>query len=171
MRTPVPAMRAAASRPMRASRPARRAEIRAAAARPPKRPRKASGGDGDGDGRSDGRRDGRGRDPAADRRPACALWTNMPPPTMQEIAEAYEACHRLTGVQRDACYIVHNLDGRAVERHYESLKFLERAIAARPMLTRRDLERASARRPPPADAPGAPDAPDDADADPDDTTE
>lgn len=130
--------------------------IRAAARRPPARRRKTGGGDDNGGvgngGAGDGGRKRRGGgEPANERRAVFQLWPKTEPASLQEVAEAYEACSGLAaGPQRDACYIVHNLDGRMVERYYHDVRRMEAALGAPSAITRRHLQNARAIAPPPS---------------------
>jgi len=112
---------------MRAITTARRScvSVRAGAKQPPSSRRRKANGGGD----------------SADKRSVFQLCarTNAKQLSLEEIAEAYEACHRLSGAQRESCYIVYDLDGRMVERYFATVKTLENAIGPPPSIARQHL--------------------------------
>jgi len=112
---------------MRAITTARRScvSVRAGAKQPPSSRRRKANGGGD----------------SADKRSVFQLCarTSKPPVSLQEVADAYEACHRLSGAQKESCYIVHDLDGRSVEKYLELVKTLENAIGPPPSIARQHL--------------------------------
>jgi hypothetical protein len=118
---------------MRAITTARRScvSVRAGATRPPSRRRKANDGGGSGAG-----------DP--DKRSVFQLCTrkNAKPLSLEEIAEAYEACHRLSGAQRESCYVVYDVDPRMVELYFPTVKTLENAVGPPPSIARQHLDSA-----------------------------
>ena len=132
---------------------------RAGAERPPARRRKANGGDG-----------GRERE-CNDTRTIfqlrCKSVRHVP---LHDVAIAYDSCRRLSGAQRDACYIAHDVQANNVEAYLPIVLSLERAFSPPPppTCTRLHLDRARDslfQLLPPSDSP----LPDDSAEDPDDT--
>jgi len=99
--------------------------VRADADRPPARRRKANGGDG-----------GRERE-CNDTRTIfqlrCKSLRQIP---LHDVAVAYESCRRLSGAQRDACYVAHDLDGAMVQAYFPIVQALERTFAPPPPPTK-----------------------------------
>jgi hypothetical protein len=133
---------------MRAIATARRScvAVRAGAKKPPARRHKANGGG-----------DGAGRGPA-DARGVFELRSTYiaKPVTLKEVATAYDACHLLSGAERAACYIAHDLNGHTVEKWFKLVERLERSVGPPPSIARMHLDRAHdalLRMLPPSDSP------------------
>jgi hypothetical protein len=122
--------------------------VRAGAKKPPARRRKANAGGGDSSGRG-----------SADSRGVFELRSTYiaKPVTLQEVATAYYACHLMSGAERAACYIAHDLEGNMVEKYFTTIERLERYMGPPPSITRADLIHLL----PPSDSP-LPDGADDA---------
>jgi len=55
---------------------------------------------------------------------------------LHDVAVAYESCRRLSGAQRDACYVAHDLDGAMVQAYFPIVQALERTFAPPPPPTK-----------------------------------
>jgi hypothetical protein len=44
---------------------------------------------------------------------------------LNEAREAYEHCSKLTGNQKEACYLAFGIDGEAVEKYLQTVETLE----------------------------------------------
>ena len=132
--------------------------VRADADRPPARRRKANGG-------GDGERDC--NDTRTIFQLRCKSLRQIP---LHDVAVAYESCRRLSGAQRDACYVAHDVQGNNVEAYLPIVLSLERTFAPPPPPTKARVYLDRARDAlfqllPPSDSP----LPDDTSEYPDDT--
>jgi hypothetical protein len=101
--------------------------VRAGADRPPARRRKANGGGGD------------CNDTRTIFQLRCKSYRHV---SLHDVVIAYESCRRLSGAQRDACYIAHDVQGNNVEAYLPIVLSLERTYAPPPTKARVYLDRA-----------------------------
>ena len=97
---------------------------RAGADRPPARRRKVNGG-------GDGGRDCNDTRTVFQLR--CRSARQIP---LHDVVIAYESCRRLSGAQRDACYIAHDVQGNNVEAYLPIVLSLERTFSPPPPPTK-----------------------------------
>lgn len=66
-------------------------------------------------------------------KPEKSVFQMFPGPSvvcLEEVRAAYEVCSSLTGAQKEACYIVFGLDGRAVDMFLPIVEELDQAYRA-----------------------------------------
>lgn len=72
-------------------------------------------------------------------KPVFLHWPGPKEVSMAELREAYTACHRLQGGERDACYLVHGLDAAAMERYFPVVEMFETCFLGVPTVPRNVL--------------------------------